>query len=76
MKRGVDERDEKGRWQRKQQQCSYATINNKGKGATMCLSPQQEVAAGQLTWWRWLRNGGGGSNDDDNTETMAMQKQG
>ena len=74
MKRGVDERDERGRWQRKQQQCSYATINKKGKGVKMCLSSQREVAARQLTWRRWLRNGGGGSNDDDNTETMAMQK--
>jgi hypothetical protein len=46
----------------------------KRKGAKMCLPSQREVAARQLTWRRWLRNGGGGSNDDDNTETMTMKQ--
>ncbi len=32
MKRGVDKRDKRGRWQRKQQQCSYAAINKKERG--------------------------------------------
>ena len=42
----------------------------------MRLSSQREVAARQLTWRRWLRNGVGGSDDDDNdAETMTMQKQ-
>ena len=38
MKRESDESDERGHWQRKQQQCSYATINKKGGEDVLVVS--------------------------------------
>ncbi len=62
MKRGVDKRDKRGRWQQKQQQCRYATINKKERG---------QICACRLSG-RWRRNSSHGGTGCTMVGVAAM----